>query len=177
MKNKIFIVSLFFIFGCSSYNTTSNNTPLNEVTCPSILVSSEHQKYITGNSEPITFEDLSFISDINNYEFSSGCYSNKNFNEAELSILFIVNPEKIINPDFLIPYYIAILNDSDELLEIIYSSFKGSIEKNKDTNDYVETEIIENLFIKLPYKDNQEFSKLKIIIGFMLKKESFNLLN
>ena len=41
----------------------------------------------------------------------------------------------------------------------------------------IQTEIIEDLFIKLPLSNGKEFSKMKIIIGFMLHKESYDLLN
>ena len=177
MKNKIFIITLFFVFGCSSSNLTSNKTPLNKVTCPNILVSSEHQKYISSNSKPITLDNLKFVVDINNYGFSSGCYSNNLFKQAKLSILFIIKPEKVINKNFFIPYYVAILDESDELLEIIYASSEGKIEKDISTDKYIETEIIEDLFIKLPFSNGKEFSKMKIILGFMLHQESYDLLN
>ena len=97
---RYLILVFFLLYGCSS-----SPKYVGEISCPSVFFSSEHRNYIYGNISPITFDNLSYRAEINNYNFDKDCMLTDNFLEIKLSVLFIVNPE---NPDknkIILPYY------------------------------------------------------------------------
>ena len=114
MKNNLFFLIFFLLLGCTSKTTvTVIKTP-----CPNVLFAAEHNKYITNNTQPATIENISYRADINNYSFNTGCSIINELFEAKLSLLFIVKPEKAEVSDITLPFYVAILNASDELIEM-----------------------------------------------------------
>ena len=72
MKNNLFILIFFLLIGCAP-NTTVSTNAITKTSCPIALFSSEHSQYITGNTKPITTENIRYRAEINNYAFNSEC--------------------------------------------------------------------------------------------------------
>ena len=74
--------------------------------------------HLTSN---FSIEDLTFRAEINNALFTKECKINDDVFVSDLSILFIINPlvEKLNSID--LPFYIAILDQNKELVDIHYS--------------------------------------------------------
>ena len=112
MKNNLFILIFFLLLGCSSQTTVSTNAAV-KTSCPIVLFSSEHSQYITGNTKPITTENIRYRAEINNYAFNSDCLIIDDIIQAELSLLFIVNPYQAKVSELSLPFYVAILNEKN----------------------------------------------------------------
>ena len=87
MKTNFFIF-FFLLVGCTP-NTTVSTNAITKTSCPIVLFSSEHSQYISGNTKPITTENIRYRAEINNYAFNSECSINDNVFQAELSLFFI----------------------------------------------------------------------------------------
>ena len=174
MKNILFFFKVFLLLilaGCTSKPPVSL-----KISCPNILFSSEHSAYITSFEKPINQENISYKASINNYSFSEECEISNNTIKGKLSLLFVVIPEKIQNEDINIPFYIAYLNEFDELIEMQYFKAVGKFDKDLNKQTYQEKELIEKIIIQTPnYQNSAE--TITIVIGFMLDKEKVQLLN
>ena len=89
---------------------TSNTTTTTKISCPDVFFAAEHTKYIDSNTQPILIDNLSYSADINNYAFNSDCLIIDDMIQAELSLLFVVNPDQAEVSEVVLPFYIAILN-------------------------------------------------------------------
>ena len=89
---------------------------------------------------------------------------------ATLSILFVVNPGKTQQADVIMPYYIALLDDQKNILDIQYYTISGILKKDIDESSYIETEITTTQNISAGFKN-------KLLIGFMLNQEKLKILN
>ena len=68
------------------------------------------------------------------------------------------------------PYYIALLDDQKNILDIQYYTISGILKKNIDGSSYIETEITTTQNIRAGFKN-------KLLIGFMLNQEKLKILN
>ena len=171
MKNIYLFFVILFITGCESSNISDLNTKF--VSCPPVLFSSEHKIYFGISSDDFSIDDLTFRAEINNALFTKECKINDDVFVSDLSILFIINPlvEKLNSID--LPFYIAILDQNKELVDIHYLSTNKKTNINLQTDSLIETEIIENLLIK-----SNKINKFStIIIGFILEKKRLKILN
>ena len=75
-------------------------------------------------------------------------------------------------PFLFLPIYISLLNDNDEILETQYFSVSGVVNKNNETNNFVESDITDRLKIV-----TQQLEVTQLVLGFMLDNEKRNLLN
>ena len=91
MKTNFFIF-FFLLVGCTP-NTTVSTNAITKTSCPIVLFSSEHSQYISGNTKPITTENIRYRAEINNYAFNSECSIKDNIFQTELSLLFVVKPD------------------------------------------------------------------------------------
>ena len=66
----------------------------------------------------------------------------------------------------------ALLNNNDEILETQYFSVSGEVNKNNETNIFIETDIIDHLQIV-----TQQLETTRLVLGFMLDNEKRDLLN
>ena len=174
MKNILFFFKVFLLLilaGCASKPPVSS-----KISCPNILFSSEHSAYITSFEKPINQENISYKATINNYSFSEECEISNNIIKGKLSLLFIVIPEIIQNEDINIPFYIAFLNEFDELIEMQYFQATGKFDQDLKKESYQEKELIEKIIVKTPNYENSA-ENITIVIGFMLDKEKLQLLN
>ena len=169
---RYLILVFFLLYGCSS-----SPKYVGEISCPSVFFSSEHRNYIYGNISPITFDNLSYRAEINNYNFDKDCMLTDNFLEIKLSVLFIVNPE---NPDknkIILPYYLALLSEEDNIIDIYYFQLEDIIKFDIEQNIYRETEMKDIIKLNIELNKIDINSEYKFVIGFMLDKEKLKLLN
>ena len=113
MKNIIFFISLLMLISCGSNPLSTSKKGF--IKCPTVLFAAEHKKYLRINASAISVDDVAYKAEINNYNFSKGCFINENNFTASLSILFIVKPlikeQNIIN----LPFYLAILDKEKKI--------------------------------------------------------------
>ena len=145
--------------------------------CPVVFFSKEHKIYVTGNKMPLKIENISYSAELNNYFFEKECLVLNNVLSGNISLLFVIKPENIIQEDILLPFYIAVLSPDDEILDIQYYSTQGVMQKDPVTFNYVETELTDNIRISIQHKDLKKNLEYNILIGFMLDQEKIKILN
>ena len=62
-----------------------------------------------------------------------------------------------------LPVYISLLDDNDEILETQYFSVSGLINKNTETNIFIESDVTDRLQIV-----TQQLETTQLVLGFML---------
>ena len=176
MKNNLFILIFFLLLGCSSQTAVSTNVTV-KTSCPIVLFSSEHNQYITGTTNPITTENIRYRAEINNYAFNSECSLKDNIFQTELSLLFIVKPDLTEESSITLPFYAAILNANDEVVDMQYYQADGDLMSESENTNYIETELTKTIKLQTPSSNKEEFSQNKIVAGFMLDKKKLEILN
>ena len=176
MKNNLFILIFFLLLGCSSQTTVSTNAAV-KTSCPTVLFSSEHSQYITGNTKPITTENIRYRAEINNYAFNSECSIKDNIFQAELSLLFIVKPDLTEESSIILPFYLAVLNANDEVVDMQYFQVDGDLMSESENANYIETELTKTIKFQIPIFNEEEFSQNIVVVGFMLDKKKLEILN
>ena len=176
MKNNLFILFFFLLVGCAP-NTTVSTNAITKTSCPIVLFSSEHSQYITGNTKPITTENIRYRAEINNYAFNSECSINDNVFQAELSLLFIVKPDLAKESNVNLPFYVAILDVNDEVVDMQYYQVDGDLMSESENTNYIETELTKTIKLQTPSSNEEEFSQNKVVVGFMLDKKKLEILN
>ena len=89
-------------------------------------------------------------------------------------MLFIVYPDNASEGKVEIPYYIALLDDKKNIVEINYYKVKGVLSKNIEEKKFIETEINSSQEILIHINEKKIN---KILIGFMIDKEKLKILN
>ena len=176
MKNNLFILIFFLLLGCAP-NTTVSTNAITKTSCPIVLFSSEHSQYITGNTKPITTENIRYRAEINNYAFNSECSIKDNIFQAELSLLFIVKPDLTEESSIILPFYVAVLNANDEVVDMQYFQVDGDLMSESENTNYIETELTKTIKLQTPSSNEEEFSQNKVVVGFMLDKKKLEILN
>jgi len=173
VKNIIFFILLLALISCESNPLL---TPKKEsIECPPVLFAAEHKKYLGSNAPFISENNIAYTAEINNYNFSKGCFINNGIFTASLSILFVVKPMMEEQPIITLPFYFAILNKEKKVLDIQYYNTEGNFNKNWETEnkDFVETDISESISIIVPNADEM----MTFVLGFMLDKKQLEILN
>ena len=172
MKKNLIFLFLIFLSGCSKENQQSAIS-----TCPDVFFAKEHRIYVSSEEYPLKIANISYKAELNNYFFNKECSLLNNVLTGNLSILFVIKPENLTQADILLPYYIAILNQEDEIVDIQYYSVQGAMQKDSDTSKYIETELIDTVDIRVLNKDLKIDFKTSFVVGFMLDKEKMKILN
>ena len=172
MKKNLFILFLLFLCSCNAEKLQTIGE-----TCPDVFFSKEHKIYITSDESPLKIENINYRAELNNYFFNKECSVLNNVLTSDLSLLFVINPENSSQKDILLPYYIAVLNSEDEIVDILFYSVQGVMQKDPETSMYIETELIDTVDINIPNKDLKTNLKTSIVIGFMLDQEKIKILN
>ena len=169
-----FIILFFFLFllSCTSEKQESFVT-----SCPEVFFSKDHRIYITTEESSITLHNISYKAEINNYNITKECFIKDNKITTTLSILFVIKPEEAKEAEILLPYYIALLDDEKNIVNIQYYKAKGLINKNIDNTLFVDTEIITTQNVIISTQDMGEDSLNKLLIGFMVNQEQLKFLN
>ena len=121
-----FIILFFFLFllSCTSEKQESFVT-----SCPEVFFSKDHRVYITTEESSITLHNISYKAEINNYNITKECFIKDNNITITLSILFVVKPEKAQQAEILLPYYLALLDDKKNIVNIQYYKAKDKLEE------------------------------------------------
>jgi len=166
---RLFIFILFLpILGCG--NIIKNKQTSIDFNCPRVFFSSDDRIYIDNN---ISLDDIKIKAEFNNFAINEKCQQQENIAVIPIDILIIAKPMSNLEDPFLsLPVYISLLNDNDEILETQYFSVSGVVNKNNQTNVFVESDIIDRLKIV-----TQRLEVTQLVIGFMLDNEKRDLLN
>ena len=166
---RLFIFILFLpILGCG--NIVKNKQTSIDFNCPRVFFSSDDRIYIDSN---ISLDDIKIQAEFNNYAINEKCEQQENIAVIPLDVLIIAKPMNNFEEPFLsLPVYISLLNDNDEILETQYFSVSGVVNKNNETNNFVESDITDRLKIV-----TQQIGVTQLVIGFMLDNEKRDLLN
>jgi hypothetical protein len=171
VKN-IYLFLLFIFLTACSYNPIKSVKSIT-TTCPLVLFTQEHKVYIDNSNKNITIDNIEFRAEINNALFNNGCYLKNDIFSSNISLLFIVNPIKTEQKKITLPFYIAILDNDKNIVDIKYYSIDGDIKKDSENQYFVETEMISKNLInsKLINSDS------KLLIGFMIDNIKLDILN
>ena len=172
MKNNFFFLLLFLLIGC-----VSNKVDITKVSCPNVYFSSEHIRYIAGETYPITVENISYRAEINNHAFNSECSIIDNVFQADLSLLFIVKPDLTEESSITLPFYVAILNANDEVVDMQYYQVDGDLKGETENANYIETELTKTIKLQISSLNEEELNESKVVVGFMLDKKKLEILN
>ena len=172
MKKNLILLIIFLLIGC-----TSDTAIITKITCPSVFFSAEHSKFIVGNKQPITLDNLVYKADINNHAFNKECSIVNDFFQTELSLLFIVKPDQAVVSDVTLPFYVAILDINDEVVDMQYYKVEGDLKSEPENVNYIETELIKTIKIQIPFLNEEELNQNKVVIGFMLDEKKLEILN
>lgn len=175
LKYIIFFGFLLFLISCNykPLSTLKSTFSRENIECPNILFSSEHNVYFATNNNSIDLDNLSYQAKIDNASFTAGCFSQENLFDSSLSVLFIVSPKQNTQNQILLPFYVAFINQKNELHDIQYYSVKEFFEKDSNSNEFIEVDLKETISIKGINIDNFN----SIIIGFMLNEKQLKKLN
>ena len=166
---QLFILILFLpLLGCG--NIIKDKQTSIDLNCPRVFFSSEDRIYIDNS---ISFDDIAIKAEFNNYAINKKCQQQENIAVIPLDILIVAKPMNNLEESFItLPVYISLLDDNDEILETQYFSVSGIMNKNTETNIFMESDITDLLRIV-----TQQLETTQLVLGFMLDKEKRNLLN
>jgi len=171
VKKIYLFLLLLILIGCG-FKPSSNTNSL-PITCPSVLFASDHKIYVGTTSEIITLDNIAYQAEINNAVFAKGCQMKDNVFSSDLSLLFIVTPLQKIQSTINLPFYVAVLDENNNLRDIQYYSINGVFKKNSETSVLIETELTKTIIINLPSMEDSLF----FVIGFMLDEKRLEILN
>jgi hypothetical protein len=166
---QLFIFILFLpLLGCG--NIIKNNQTSADFNCPKVFFSSDDRVYIDNS---ISFDDITIKAEFNNYAINKKCQQQDNLAVIPLDILIVANPISNLEESFIsLPVYIALLDNNDEVLETQYFSVSGLVNKNTETNKFIESDVTDRLQII-----TQELETTQLVIGFMLDNGKKDLLD
>ena len=166
---QLFIIILFLpLLGC--VNIIKDKQTSTDFNCPTVFFSSDDRVYIDNG---ISFDDITIKAEFNNYALNNKCKQQDNLVVIPLDILIVAKPMNNLEESFItLPVYISLLDDNDEILETQYFSVSGIMNKNTETNIFMESDITDLLRIV-----TQQLETTQLVLGFMLDKEKRNLLN
>ena len=168
MKHLFFFILFLPLVGCG--NIIQNKQTSVDFNCPRVFFSSDDRIYIDNS---ISLDDITIKAEFNNYATNKKCQLQENLAVIPLDILIVAKPMNNLEESFItLPVYISLLDDNDEILETQYFSVSGIMNKNTETNIFMESDITDRLRIV-----TQQLETTQLVLGFMLDKEKRNLLN
>ena len=166
---QIFIFILFLpLLGCSTI--IKNKQTSIDFNCPRVFFSSEDRTYIDNG---ISLDDILIKAELNNFAINTQCQQQENIAIIPLDILIVAKPMDNLEESLLFfPVYISLLDANDKILETQFFSVSGLMNKNPETNNFIESDITDRLQIVTKYLDTSQ-----LVLGFMLDDEKRDLLN
>ena len=166
---QLFIFILFLpLLGCG--NIIKNKQTSTDFSCPTVFFSSDDRVYIDNS---ISFDDITIKAEFNNYALNNKCQQQDSIVVIPLDILIVAKPMSNLEESLIsLPVYISLLDDNDEILETQYFSVSGLINKNSETNIFMESDVTDRLQIV-----TQQLETTQLVLGFMLDNEKRDLLN
>ena len=113
---------------------------------------------------------MSYRAEINNYAFNSECSIIDNVFQADLSLLFVVKPDLTEESSISLPFYVAILNANDEVVDMQYYQVDGDLKGKTENANYIETELTKTIKLQISSLNEEELNESKVVVGFMLDK-------
>ena len=92
-------------------------------------------------------------------------------------MLFIVKPYQAKESALSLPFYVAILDERNELVDMQYYQVEGNLKNDPETKKYIETELTNSIIVQMPLLVDQGNSRNILIVGFMLDKKKLEILN
>ena len=168
MKQLFIFIMFLPLLGCG--NIIKNNQTSADFNCPRVFFSSDDRVYI---DDSISIDDITIKAEFNNYAINKKCQQQDNLAVIPLDILIVAKPMSNLEESFIsLPVYIALLDNNDEVLETQYFSVSGVVNKNNESNIFIESDITDRLQIV-----TQQLETTQLVLGFMLDNEKRNLLN
>jgi len=166
---QLFIFILFLpLLGCG--NIIKSKQTFIDFSCPRVFFSSNDRIFIDNSN---SLDDITLKAEFNNYAINKKCQQQENIVVIPLDILIIAKPKSNLKEPILsLPVYISLLNNNDEILETQYFSVSGEVNKNNETNTFIESDITYRLQIV-----TQKLETTQLVLGFMLDNEKRDLLN
>ena len=166
---QIFIFILFLpLLGCG--NIIKNKKASTEFNCPRVFFSSEDRIYIDNS---ISLDDILIKAELNNFVIYQECQQQENIAIIPLNILIVAQPMDSLENSLLnFPVYISLLDENDKLLETQYFLVSGSMNKNPETDIFIESDITDRLVVVTKYLDISQ-----LVLGFMLDDKKKDLLD
>ncbi len=168
MKKLPFFILFLLIQGCN-YIDKNRQTSIN-FNCPRLFFSSEDRIFID-SSNPL--DNVLLKAELNNFQINTECQQKDKIVIIPLDLLIIAKPmDDLVNPEINMPVYISLLDKNDDLLETQYFMVSGKLNKNSETNKYIETDVSDRLNVITQYLETYQ-----VIIGFMLDERKRKFLN
>ena len=166
---QIFIFILFLpLLGCN--NIIKNKQVSTEFNCPRVFFSTEDRIYIDNS---ISLDDILIKAELNNFAIYQECQQQENIAIIPLDILIVAQPMDSLENSLLnFPVYISLLDENDKLLETQYFLVSGSMNKNPETDIFIESDITNRLVVVTKYLDTSQ-----LVLGFMLDDKKKDLLD
>ena len=92
-------------------------------------------------------------------------------------MLFIVKPDFTENSVISLPFYVAVLNANDELVDMQYYQADGEFMSESENMNYTETELTKTINVQISSLKEEEVSQNKVVVGFMLDKKKLEIIN
>tara|TARA_B110000008_G_scaffold217396_1_gene216976 strand:+ start:42 stop:548 length:507 start_codon:yes stop_codon:yes gene_type:complete len=168
MKNLFIFILFLPLIGC--VNIIKNKQTSIDFSCPRVFFSSDDRIYINNG---ISLDDITIKAEFNNYAINKKCQQQDNLAVVHLDILIVAKSMNNLGESFIsLPVYISLLGDNDEVLETQYFSISGLLNKNTETNIFIESDVTDRLQIV-----TQQLETTQLVLGFMLDNEKKDLLN
>jgi len=172
VKKNLILIILLFLLACASEKKL-----LISKSCPEVNFSKNHRVYLSSEKTQITLDNINYRARLNNYNFDTSCLLLNNNLNFTLSLLFVVQPEKVNKSKIEMPYFVAILDNQKNIIDQQYYVADGNLNKSVDNSFYIESEIIDFVEINIPYSDDSNSNEYQILIGFMLSADKLKILN
>ena len=104
----------------------------------------------------------------------SGSFAVKILTEQSL---FIVKPDLTEEIRITLPFYVAVLNINDEIIDMQYYQVDGDLMSESKNLNYIETELTKTIKLQIPLLNEEELNQNKVVVGFMLDKKKLEILN
>ena len=168
MKQLCIFILFLPLLGCG--NIINNKQTSINFNCPTVFFSSDDRIYIDNS---ISFDDITIKAEFNNYAINKKCQQQDNLAVIPLDILIVAKPMSNLEESFIsLPVYITLLDNNDEVLETQYFSVSSLLNKNTETNIFIESDVTDRLQIV-----TQQLETKQLVLGFMLDNEKKDLLN
>ena len=168
MKQLLIFILFLPLLGCG--NIIKNKQTLTDFKCPRVFFSSDDRFYIDNS---ISLDYITIKAEFNNYAFNNKCQQKENIVVIPLDILIFAKPMNNLEKSFLtLPVYVSLLDDNNKILETQYFSLSGRVNKNTQTNIFMESDITDRLKIV-----TQNLETTQLVLGFMLDDKKRDLLN
>ncbi len=168
MKNILILILFLPFLACN--NIIQNKETYLDINCPQVFFSTKDRTYIDNS---VSLDNVTIKAELNNFAINEKCQQKQNNAIFSLDVLIIAKPFNDSKESSLFfPIYISLLNYDNEILETQYFSISGLMNKNIDTNTFIETNIIDELKIATKHINTSQ-----LVIGFMIDNKKRKLLN